>query len=312
MKTKYRFKIYGDLKPDVTFPVEVLGLSLEFVLEEGNIVALDILENTDLKELPKFIQGPNAVHTLNMGNATPEKFKKSLKLAEGLLSVFGLREIVTDTVEIEWIPDNEEEQKLLQISSFTYKVEPQEIDEAISFDLIARPFIAGFLNDKYEVALSFFCQGKNDMRDGKYIEAYYDFYFVLEALYGSGKTKNSAIEIELMNNSFLVKSIEEVKGSSEVLAGIKSEHRSEFLSSYKDKDINDIIKEIVKKRGFLHHQNPKHPSAWTPDRQESVHVDSLFMMHLTFKIVWSIVDRYIYDDAVLRSYSAQYVKHGHA
>lgn len=311
MKTRYRFKIYGNLKPDITFPIEVAGLSLEFLIEENNIVAIDIFENTDLKDLPHFDKGFDGIPTLHMGSTNPEKFKQSLKLAEGLLAAFGLREINTDTVEIEWVPKDEEEKKSIQIYNFTYNSEPQKNDHSISYDLIARPFIAGFLNDKYEVALSFFRQGKNDMRDGKYIEAYYDFYFVLEAIYGSGKTKNSAIEKEFSNNPQLIRYIEEVKIDSEILIGMRVEHRDEFVSNYKDKDPTDIIKMIVNKRGFLHHQNPKHPTAWTPDRQEDVHVDAIFMMYLIYKIVFNIVDSYIYDDAVLRLYSDQYQSNGY-
>lgn len=309
MKTKYRFEIIGDLQSDITFPVKTSGVELEFVLEKEKIVAVNVIENTDLNHLPNFSLGNNGIHNLNLGKTNPDKFKKSLKLAEGLLSIFGLREIKSDIVQIEWIPENEQEKSLLKVFNFTYKTEPQNVNKPISFDLIARPFIAGFVNDNYEVALSFFRQGKNDMREGKYIEAYYDFYFVLESMYGGGKTKNFLIEKKLLESTELIDAIKLVKNDSGIANGLSRNHQNEFNSKYKNNEISAIIKDIVNKRGFLHHHNSKHPDAWTPDKQESCHLDSIFLMYVTYNIVWHIINRYIYDEEIMKTYSSQYVEH---
>jgi len=149
------------------------------------------------------------------------------------------------------------------------------------------------------------------MRIGNYIEAYYDFYFVLETLYGSGKTKNSAIEKEFLSSKELMSAISAVKCDSELIKGIKATQREEFVEKYKDKPVDDIIRKLISLRGFLHHQNPKHPDAWTPDNQERCHLDSIFLMHVTYSVIWNVVDKYIYDDSVLESYSKQYTEHGY-
>ncbi len=82
MKTKYRFEIIGDLRPDITFPIKVAGVELEFTLEEGRVIAVNIIEETNLNSLPFFSQGKGGIHNLNMGSTNPKKFNKSLKLAE--------------------------------------------------------------------------------------------------------------------------------------------------------------------------------------------------------------------------------------
>jgi len=162
MRIKYRFEIKGDLKPDIVFPLKVNGVDIVFVLEESKIIAIDIFENIELKKLPVFSQGFDGVHSLNMGNTNHRKFNNPLKLAEGLLSPFGLREIITDIIEIEWIPESEVEEKLVSINKFTYRTEPSVVSHIISFDLIARPFIAAFYNsNNYEVHCHFF--GKEKM-----------------------------------------------------------------------------------------------------------------------------------------------------
>jgi hypothetical protein len=57
------------------------------------------------------------------------------------------------------------------------------------FDLLARSVLAGNAAYEIEMPLSFFRHGLIDLRDRQYIEAIYDFYFVLDTMCAEGTFK---------------------------------------------------------------------------------------------------------------------------
>jgi hypothetical protein len=281
MKTTYQFNLVGTLKSDITFPIKIGEVTLSFLSDGSKIYAVEVSETSDVGNLPFMKNGIDGVTELTIDGFDIQKLMNPIKMAEGMLSLFGLEEINTREVRIKWVPENKEEEELIVISEFTYKEEARGLEEEIAFDLIARPFIAGFLSSTYEVAFSFYRRGKNDIKSFQYIEAFYDFYFLLESLFGNGKTKNTAIENEFLASKELLDSIREVSHDKSMEKLFKKEHISEYIESYVNKTPQEIISTIVKKRGFLHHHNPKHPETWNPDGQERFRVDAIFLMHLT-------------------------------
>jgi hypothetical protein len=63
----------------------------------------------------------------------------------------------------------------------------------LPFDLLARAILASDAATDIEVPLNFFRRGLLDVYDGAYIEAIYDFFFVLETCFGGGKYKKAQV-----------------------------------------------------------------------------------------------------------------------
>ena len=55
---------------------------------------------------------------------------------------------------------------------------------------------------------SFWCEGENDWIAGKFINTFFNCYFVLEGLYGNKKTKNKQVEEEMLKSPELLAQIE--------------------------------------------------------------------------------------------------------
>jgi hypothetical protein len=108
------------------------------------------------------------------------------------------------------------------------------------------------------------------------------------------------IENEFLASKELLDSIREVSHDKSMEKLFKKEHISEYIESYVNKTPQEIISTIVKKRGFLHHHNPKHPETWNPDGQERFRVDAIFLMHICHKIVFKMFSSYVYDERVMK------------
>src|SRR5205814_983136 len=95
---------------------------------------------------------------------------------------------------------------------FSYKVttEPVHDSEVRStpFDVLARAIIAADAATDIEVPLNFFRRGMLDVYGRNYIEAIYDFYFILETLFGEGKFKTDAVSAAFLNSSQLRSCVE--------------------------------------------------------------------------------------------------------
>jgi len=100
--------------------------------------------------------------------------------------------------------------------------------------------------------------GMNEFHSLRYIQAYYNFYFVLEDLYGEGKTQNKDVEQKFKSNQVLRSIIQDVldnviKRNVNHLQNIQNFLREENKSF----DIDGIIELIVRVRGNLHHYSGK-------------------------------------------------------
>lgn len=306
MQTRYRFRIKGNLRPDRVFPLNCDPYFIDFQLDHGKIVGLEVFEQTNLNDLPRFVDAPNGTKTLIVKEMHLGRLEGHLKNAENYLSSFGLTDLDTSSYEVKWIPANEYERNLLEICNFSVGFKNQdEYEDATPFDLIARPIIAAFSgNTEYDAAMSFMRKGGNDMIGQYYIDAFYDFYYILETLFAKGKTKNRDIENKFISSRTLISAIEDAKeNEKKFLAYLASKQSVRF--DYSDASACEIIRHLVKTRGFLHHHNSKHPNAWSPDKQKEFQADAVFIMHVASRLVFQRVMDIIFHEDIIENYRRQ-------
>ena len=104
-----------------------------------------------------------------------------------------LKSIDWDEPEREWIPETEDEKSRVNVYKIHFKKEYP--DNAIS---LSEKTIGAIIQTKHRyVSLilpkAFFREGINEFRRRRYINSFYNFYYVLEDLYGQGKTRNKDI-----------------------------------------------------------------------------------------------------------------------
>jgi hypothetical protein len=208
-------------------------------------------------------------------------------------STDNLKKIYWESPKEELIPETDEEKEKTSVLSLQWEKEypstPIILNEdrgcpAIAFDTknfasfwIQSPICLSFSPDfelldsldkfkrmikhreKYSslvIPKAFFREGMSEYNSFRYINAFYNFYFIIEDFYGKGK-KDSAVENELKNSQDFRSHVQWILGD------IKTHRRhfeniNNFLKQRnKNYDIEGIVYLLVKMRGQLHHYSGK-------------------------------------------------------
>ncbi|MCZ6625574.1 MAG: hypothetical protein O7B35_15325, partial [Deltaproteobacteria bacterium] len=229
---------------------------------------------------------------------------------EGLLAIYGLSSIEIESPGENWEAESEEERAQLELFSFgpSRKSPPDEARPMITFDLVARSFLAARRARSTEVALSFFRKGRNDFLEKRHIEADYDFYFMFESLFGCGKTKNYQVKAEFKKASQLRSALEEILSAPQPLADFRPgpQTLAEFEGCYCGKTVDEVIDGIVELRGFLHHYTAERPGIWHPEGHAPYECHAMFLVRVAQTIAFKLSRQYIFSDEAVTEYQQMY------
>lgn len=201
------------------------------------------------------------------------------------MSLYGSAQIAIDSFEIQWIPENDIEKRELPMTEFK---ETREITQPASqfvlpFDLLERLVVTAIDLQDIELPLSFFRRGRISILEENYIQATYDFYFLLETLFSSGKTKNSAVKSEFKKSTLLMAAI------NSFLQFPRDHYPSvqfwrEMNERFKIYKVDSLVDYIVDKRGFLHHHTSKRKDIWHPSHQDEYRLDAFMYQAVAFAV----------------------------
>jgi len=188
-----------------------------------------------------------------------EKLRSEMQYLEASLSFDGPHtQIHWESPKQEWIPENDEEKSKLKIFKIEFKkeypVKPKILTEEIFYSII----INRNNYDELTVLKAFYNDGIKFFKEFKYINAFYNFYFIIEDIYGGANTQNRLIIKSYKESENLKEHIKWIMDNY-----IKNNERhhtklKEFLKDMgKTDSIEDIIEFLVLTRGRLHHFSRK-------------------------------------------------------
>jgi hypothetical protein len=316
MKCKYRFRVEGKLKPTFVHPILVWGTVYELETNENGVLThITATRQIDEQHWPKLTPNPEPGIQLNLHiSHKPFAFvQQEMRVIEGLLSYYGLNSIDLKYPQITWIPETEEEQQKLHLFSW-HETRKTELDDCqiipVPFDLIVRAFIGARYGIDVEVPLSFFRKGRIDMDENQYIEAVYDFYFLLETLYADGKTSKKETIKAFQNSEELLHAIEKVLNEPGLYIAGDEQIWEEYRSKYNGKTIHEILEVIFELRGLLHHHTLKRKrkghDTWHPEQHEKYKTDALFLQAVAYHVALDLSDRCIFNDQVIAEYQRMF------
>lgn len=251
---------------------------------------------------------PGVALDIKMSNYAFPFIEMELRVVEGLLAFWGVESIDINNAEESWLPDSDAEKERLKIFSFKRSFTALTDAELhpTSFDLVARAFIAALDSKDIEVPLSFFRKGRIDSRERRYIDAIYDFYFVLETVYGDGKTKNYQVKQALQENIELCQLVQATLADEFLRATMTREPRlrESFEKNYQNRSAQEILSHFVELRGFLHHHTLNRPGIWHPEDHSRFEFDALVLEHLTFAVAFKLMEPYVFSDKTVKAYHA--------
>jgi hypothetical protein len=208
MRCKYRFKFQGKIRLEANMPIESAGFLFQPETKDGILTHIAVtVPAQDPSQWPSIEPHPAPGIKAHINVTTPmlSLVRQHLRSLQGFLSMFGLRKIELDNLDIEWLPDNDAERAALPL--LQYSMSPQDIPDAdvrlLSYDLFARSILAADAATTIDVSMNFFRRGMVDIYERSYIEAIYDFYFLLETLFADGKFKQDEVMRKFAHSSLL-------------------------------------------------------------------------------------------------------------
>lgn len=251
---------------------------------------------------------PGVTLDVNFSNSFKEVVVQDMRTAEGILSLFGLESIDVASAEEEWLPDSEDERRDLELFGVkrTFERRPVQSYPYTEFDLVARAFLAASEGREVETGLSFFRKGRADVLEGRYIEAVFDFLFLLESLHARGKFKTDQVLQIFLADGRLQDDIAETLRDEGLLANMSREPRAmrNFEQIYAGRSPAEITKHLVDLRGFIHHHSKDRPDIWHPEDHWRFAADAFFLQHLCFAIAFRLVKPLVFS----KEREAQYLE----
>jgi hypothetical protein len=168
----------------------------------------------------------------------------------------GIQRIHWEVAQREWIPESDDERGQLGFFSMSggqviYQPARTPIIPPLAEELLR--FRARFTD--LVLPMSFFREGMNDYRRHRYINAFVNFYFFIEDLYGQGNTKNRLILRAFASSDELKWAVN--KSRADLKGYPDQEHGFQFLCERMNRTLgegpDDLLDLIVSVRGNLHH-----------------------------------------------------------
>jgi hypothetical protein len=208
-----------------------------------------------------------------------------LQCLESTLGVmFGVKKIGWESPSISVVFERESEQhngwdNIGSIRMNRPKIDPMRPDPQVFASLA----MLSFNYKPIVVTQAFWRQGEVDLLRGDFISAFFNFYFVLEGLYGNGKTKNRQV-IEEFNRSSKLRQVIDSSLKKPTLVRYIQQVTAMLEGRKFTKDREGLIELLVRTRGDLHHfaNNPYKPegSPFSNYRYEGIAVLSReFSLH---------------------------------
>jgi hypothetical protein len=221
---------------------------------------------------------------------------EEVRAIRGALALWGVIDVDVDRVLREFVPETIEENGAITVKSIQYKRWDREKLPLVptTSDLFIRCIVSRKSLARYEVPLEFYRRGADDRFHEQYVEAIFNFFFVLEYLFGEGQFRS----VDLIGN-FLA--------SPKLLAGL-TEARSQFLEHSQSEDVTkkfrekycnpkneEVVQTIVDLRGRLHHQTIKRIN-WHPALQKEFEMDADFLGAVCHSVLMAAVLEVLFEE----------------
>lgn len=202
-----------------------------------------------------------------------------IRAVRGALALWGVSNIDIDHPLVEWLPESDDEKKALVISSFQYgnTLPGSRPPRVAPIDQLIRPFLSWQEFLPVEIPLEYFRRGAEDLTKGHYIEAIYDFYFVIEFLFAGGKFTKHAVREAMLGSTEAKRIISE--SQKHVLLDLRDNPADleRFNNRYRNRTVEEVIDTLTDLRGLLHHQSQTRKQNWHPASPEQFKVDAYFL-----------------------------------
>lgn len=267
----YRFEFL----PSDTGQIEFISVSKE--------VPSDRIE--ELKDFVKPADGSNPI-TITIGTDldTHQELVDQLQMVESVLtysSRFALQKINWATPDQEYIAESEEDQEILSVSAFSYDRCYQQSPVVVEEDSLITQLQLAPNYDELRVVKAFWREGMAYFQAFQYVQAFYQFYFVIEDFFAKGKSGKGAVISEFKKSTDFMKQCK--KSLDEILKDARhSKNLRQYFEDFNCEESAHGLSELIYlMRGALHHYSSRSTKAkGTPFNQKDFETIALLTMHI--------------------------------
>jgi len=260
---KYSLECKVDSRLAIGSVIDIIEDTKEYIFtpdKEGILASLKIIKKMDDPEkfYSKIEEGDEKVRmkiTVETDEVIFRELRSDFQYIESYLAFIGnLKKIHWEEARQEWIPETPEEKSRLKVFGVSLIRRYPDTPAPIGKDVLIEVIRGKTKYDGLTTLKSFFREGKNFFTQFRYVDAFYYFYFIIEDLYGGGKTKNVDIERNFKSSRELRETVEWVMQTQINTSEKHSKGISQLLVEEKIQNGTDgIIELIVAVRGRLHH-----------------------------------------------------------
>jgi len=206
---------------------------------------------------------------LKEGNSTSWRYEESLKTEligdmqqlESMLAMMGnLKRIHWERPIFEYYPETTEEHERVNFIPSWVFLHEYKSDEPTILDVSNLPdlLVAADGLRSLGPAMSFYREGRNEYKLSRYINAFYNFYFILEGLFANGKFKTNDVIHEFLKSPILMAVVQKFfdlvsNNHNPQESATREQLEAELKKRDQPLSLEGIITYVVKKRGELHH-----------------------------------------------------------
>lgn len=206
---------------------------------------------------------PNGTFTVNRGfeQHVYEKLVQQLQTLESVLGIIGnIKRVYWNKATFEYYPETEAEFKRITIMPAFFFMHEMPVDDPVQTTIADLTRFLGRMDslNSLAVPMSFFRETKIEYSSGRYINSFFNSYFIIEGLFGNGKWRKEAVVKELalspVFSGFVQSYLDEVGKNDDPLEGMTKDQLIEELQKFNQPfTVEGLVKFIVETRGKLHH-----------------------------------------------------------
>ena len=184
----------------------------------------------------------------------------------------------------EWIPETDEERNKTKVLSAHFE-RASPPPTVLNANVLKRIINDRPIKNDLTILMSFCREGKVFFDRLEFINAFYDFYFVLEDLYGKGCWKNMEVKDNFKSSIELQDTIKWVLSE---LIDSSDKHKKEILALLQQKNLQyspeGISILLVEMRGHLHHFSRKTTIKQKPSPIAHLNYESLAFLSMAIAV----------------------------
>jgi hypothetical protein len=299
----YTYPLRSTLSAVDRWPVLVDKYRVEFGEEKGIVSSVSVAVRLD-DDVPLPTISPsndqNVKIHIDVGkSAHNDEVTDYLMVVQGMLTLLGTFTIDFNKRQVKWEPENDDERAKLNLFSYSVTTNNNvEAQSPFTFDFIARTVFTAASSAHYELPLTFLRRGLQDIKNDRFIDAFYNFFFFLETQFAPGFSNPKVVAEKLSEAA-------SVKAALQVTRENLPRQRGHLpnlppLLAFGDRE---LIAHLVDTRGNLHHHALRRPGIWHPEKPERFEAEALILQSIAHSIALEEVFSLIYsqeqDDAFI-------------